>query len=81
MFEEIAKRIHQVAEAWQYACEAGDIVQANFHRGELSQLVSTMQSAQQSVQRIGGILPANEPVPTPSTGSGIEYLRRQPTNR
>ena len=48
MFEEIAKRIHEVAEAWQYACEAGDVVQDNFHRGELSQLVSTMQSAQQT---------------------------------
>ena len=50
MFEEIAKRIHQVAEAWQYACDAGDFEQANFHRGELSQLIREMKSAQQSVQ-------------------------------
>ena len=54
MFEEIAKRIHQVAEAWQYACDAGNFEQANFHRGELSQLIHEMKSAQQSVQRTAG---------------------------
>jgi len=42
--------------------------------------VIVVVASQQGVQPTGGTLPASEPFIAPKTGSGIEYLKRQPTS-
>ena len=38
-------------------------------------------AAQLRLHLTGGILPASEPLSAPTTGTGIEYLRHQPTSK
>ena len=42
---------------------------------------AVIEAAEQYMHLIGGTLPASEPFITPSTGSGIEYLKRQPASK
>lgn len=46
----------------------------------LAQIASHVAS-QQNMHLTGGDSPATKPFITPSTGSGIEYLKRQPTSK
>lgn len=42
---------------------------------------AVIEAAEQYMHLTGGIPPASEPFLTPGTGTGIEYLKRQPTSK
>jgi hypothetical protein len=67
-------------ETWQDGVSLSRVVEVEIDDEQMKALAQEV-AAQLRLYLTGGILPPSEQFPTVSTGTGIEYLRRQPTSK